>query len=441
MASYYVVNNGADSGVVNTETGVYVAAGPYDQMVSQANELNRQNDSGFYAPATIVTPGSAAKGRQTVTPTQAAADNTAAPVTITDASTATADPAITARNLSSGNAEYNQSTQAEKIAIVAQQTGLSPNDPAVLAAVNSANGAEAVNTDNTGQTVSVTGSQNGTDPGSFTDSAQGVAIDPAQQGSVISNFDPSNTRRMVSGLMTGAKMAAADYAGQVFNINFTRTPGIPIAPEQDWRVRVSMRPATAGLFYNNEDNAILKPLAETSGLIFPYTPSVTINHTARYNPQQLTHSNYNSYFYEGSEIQAITIQGEFTVQSQREGRYLMAAIHYMRACTKMFFGASPLAGTPPPMVFLDGYGAPYLPHVPCVVTSFSHTMPAEVDYIEVLVGPEYSGILTRLPTSSTLNITLQPVYSRNNIAKNFTLENFNSGALVRTSTDSTGGFL
>jgi hypothetical protein len=68
-------------------------------------------------------------------------------------------------------------------------------------------------------------------------------------------------------------------------------------------------------------------------------------------------------------------------------------------------------------------------------------MPAEVDYIEVLVGPEYSGILTRLPTSSTLNITLQPVYSRNNIAKNFTLENFNSGALVRTSTDSTGGFL
>lgn len=440
MASYYVVNNGADSGIVNTETGVYIASGPYDQMVAQMNELNRQNDSGLYNTTTIVTPGTIKKGAETVTSGQAAADNAASPVTITDASTATADPATTARNLSN-DAEYNQLTQAQKIDVVSQQTGLSPNDPAVLAAVNSANGAEPVNTDNTGQTVSVTGSQNGTDPGSFTDSAQGIATDPAQQGSVISNFDPSNTRRMVSGLMMGAKMAAADYAGQVFNINFSRTPGIPIAPEQDWRVRISMRPMTAGLFYNNEDNAILKPLAETSGLIFPYTPQVTINHSARYTPQQLTHANYNSYFYDGSEIQAISIQGEFTVQSQREGRYLMAAVHYMRACTKMFFGASPLAGTPPPMVFLDGYGAPYLPHVPCVVTSFSHTMPAEVDYIEVLVGPEYSGILTRLPTSSTLNITLQPVYSRNNIAKNFTLENFNSGALVRTSTDSTGGFL
>ena len=378
-------------------------------------------------------------GQYTVTPNQAAANNASSPVTITDSSTATANPFEIAQNLASNNADYNQLTQAEKIDIVSQQTGLSPNDPSVIAAVNASNGATPVDTANGGQTVSVTSSENSTESGSYTDSA--VGIDPSQQQTPVNNFDPSWSRLAASGLASGAARAAASISGQVFNFNFSRAAGAPIAPEQDWRVRVSMQPVTASLFYNNPDNSMLAPLADTSGLIFPYTPSVTINHTARYNPQQLTHANYNSYFYEGSEVQAITIAGEFTVQSQKEGRYLMAAIHFMRACTKMFFGASPLAGTPPPMVFLDGYGAPYLPHVPCVVTNFTHTMPPEVDYVDTLIGPTYGGVMTRLPTSSTLSITLQPIYSKNNIAKNFTLENFNSGALVRSSTDTTGGFL
>ena len=214
-----------------------------------------------------------------------------------------------------------------------------------------------------------------------------------------------------------------------------------------------MARATADLFYNRADSAILSPLAATSGVIFPYTPSLTVTHTAKYGSTPLTHSNYSSYFYEGSEVASISINGEFTVQNIKEGQYLMAVIQFFRTVTKMFFGADQNAGSPPPLVFLDGFGAAYLPHVPCVVTAFSHTMPGEVDYVSIPVGAKLNstglqlpttvnlGGPVRLPTSSTVNITLQPVYSRQNIARNFTLDRFSRGALIQNGNSPIGGFL
>jgi hypothetical protein len=260
--------------------------------------------------------------------------------------------------------------------------------------------------------------------------------------SVAAN-DPSSARLAASLITRGAVAAAQSVAGQVFNLNFLSTTGSAIPTEADWRVRISMAPATASLFYN-QSNPIMGPLYQTNGVIFPYTPSLSISHGARWNSTQLTHSNYASYFYEGSEINSFSINGEFTVQNIQEGQYLMAAIHFFRSCTKMFFGQSALAGTPPPVVYLDGYGKAYLPKVPCVVTAFNHTMPADVDYINVPIGISLdqsniagqifnltgAAVPQRLPTTSTISVTLQPIYSRNNIQNNFTLEKFAAGALI-----------
>lgn len=294
-------------------------------------------------------------------------------------------------------------------------------------------------------------SNNLTQPSGVTNTS-GYASGSGPQ-TAVNQSDPSAVRLAGSGLASGAANALQDIAGRVFNFDFKAANGTPLAPEVDWRVRISMQPAAASLFYSNPNNPIMYPLVATNGLIFPYTPAITMTHTARYGTSQLTHSNYASYFYEGSEVQSITIAGEFTVQNIAEGQYLMAAIQYMRACTKMFFGGSVLAGTPPPMVFLDGYGPAYLPHVPCVVTNFTHTMPADVDYVDIPVGISLENTAgnqiiasnfaarTRLPTMSTLSITLQPVYSRNNIANRFTLERFNAGGLIEGSTSPRGGFI
>lgn len=277
----------------------------------------------------------------------------------------------------------------------------------------------------------------------------------AQQQQYTAGIDPSSYRlgTLGEGLVKGGLFALEAIAGSVFNFNWSPGGTDQIEPEDDWRVRISMQPATAALFYNNPNNPVLAPLIKTKGVIFPYTPQISISHSANYNDQGLTHSNYNSYFYQRSEVQRINISAEFTVQNISEGQYLAAVMQFFKSCTKMFYGNSQLAGTPPPMVFLDGYGPVVLPHVPCVATDFSYTMPSDVDYIKVPIGVRLEDIAgnpiqtnnfaspARLPTACTLTISLQPVYSKNNIARNFTLENYSAGYLVQDAYGSRGGFI
>jgi hypothetical protein len=115
--------------------------------------------------------------------------------------------------------------------------------------------------------------------------------------------------------------------------------------------------------------------------------------------------------YEGSEIATIQISAEFPVQSEEEGRQFLKYLFLSRALTKMFWGKHRYAGTPPPLCFLAGFGqedrSQYLPKVPCAVTSSTHTMPENRDYI--LVDGQ------RVPTQSTLQLVLQPMYSRNQL--------------------------
>ena len=265
--------------------------------------------------------------------------------------------------------------------------------------------------------------------------------------------NPSAARLAVSGLVSGAANALADIRGN-FNFNFVAANGNTVDTTLDWRVRISLQPGTASLFYNNPNNPVMYQLSQSNGVVFPYTPSITVNHRARYGTTPLTHANYNSYFYEGSEVSSISINAEFTVQNIEEGQYLAAVIQFFRSMTKMFYGNSRLAGTPPPMVFLDGYGEAYMPHVPCVVTEFTHTMPNDVDYIEVPVGiknlinvagqqikANNFAKKARLPTASTISLVLQPIYSRNNISDNFTLEKYAAGGLIQNPTSPRGGFL
>jgi hypothetical protein len=284
----------------------------------------------------------------------------------------------------------------------------------------------------------------------------------ASPTSYQSSIPGSIDRLRNAGIAPGGNSLITDIAGKVLGFNFNATDGSVVPPETDWRVRISMARFTAQYFYNNPNNAIMSPLSQTNGVIFPYTPQISIGHMAKYNSQNLTHSNYNSYFYENSEVQAIRINADFVVQNVVEGQYLMAVIQFFRTCTKMFFGNDVFAGTPPPLVFLNGYGAPYLPNVPCVVTQFEHTMPKEVDYVPIPLRVA-GGIFDRtlynsafvesdvpstspssyvaLPTSSEITLALQPVYSRKNIADNFTLQKFGNGDLIENGNSPIGGFL
>lgn len=276
----------------------------------------------------------------------------------------------------------------------------------------------------------------------------GQAVIDSLQGSV--GLNPMMSRQNVSQMYAYSRNTAGP--GPVVNY--------PQA-SYDWRVRVSLAP-NSNYFYNDPSNRLLSPLISevgnnvTStvvqslnslfgpngqtrvGVVFPYTPTVSVTHQANYQQQKLTHNNYTQFYYDNSEVQAISVSGEFTVQNVNEGQYLLASLYFFRSVTKMFFGMDSLAGNPPPIVFLNGYGQYYLPNVPCVVTSFQHTMPADCDYVDVPEpGLTYNPAVTnpvlnstRLPTTSTIQLSLQPVYSRMAQSQKFSLNDFARGALI-----------
>jgi hypothetical protein len=288
---------------------------------------------------------------------------------------------------------------------------------------------------------------------------------------------PSQTPgQIVNGLLGASSSSSRQSVDSMFtytlNSQAVATVQFP-GESSDWRVRISL-PANANYFYKDANNKLLSVLNVNSdqqlvrqsgsqnsrlqntsasnatpgriGVVFPYTPTVSVTHAANYTAQKLTHNNYASYFYDNSEVQPISITADFTVQNINEGTYLLAAIYFFRSLTKMFFGkdgaannGTPAAGNPPPIVYLNGYGQYYLPNVPVVVTSFQHTMPADCDYINIpdpaaptqfINGAPTTG--TRLPTTSSIVLTVQPIYSRLAQSQGFSLNDFAAGALINS---------
>lgn len=369
----------------------------------------------------------------------------------------------------------------------AGQTGGGYDPTTGYAGTSNTIGGQAAVTDNMGSMPDYNAVQaGGWDPSMGDDIYTGGGYDPNAPAPAID--DPEAIRLAgTGGLTAGGSVGGPRVAT---SIGFAGSDG-SISASEDWRVRIALSD-NSKIFYKDTKNSMMAPLAKTNGVVFPYTPTVNISHTASYGSQQLTHSNYAQQFYQGSDVSDITISGEFTVQDGNEGQYLLATIYFLRAATKMFFGfdknTGEGAGNPPPIVYLNGYGEHYFPKVPCVVTSFSHVLPNEVDYVVVPVfetttstlttnygsvdlatnsitgpnGETYVPSLlqsqgsqlgqttqstttqsttttrtTRLPTSSTISISLRPVYSRKSLHEKFNLEDFAAGKLIAGS----GGFL
>lgn len=195
--------------------------------------------------------------------------------------------------------------------------------------------------------------------------------------------------------------------------------------DNDWRVRVSKKQGG----YTD----ILAPLGETNGMVFPYTPTVIMNHSANYDALHPVHSNYPFYAYQNSQVDQITITGEFISQTQEDAEYWVAATHFLRSSTKMAYGQSANQGNPPPLLQLNGYGQFVFKDVPVILQTFMVDLPADVDYIETTFG---GGGKTFVPTRAQIAITVVPQYSRRKV-ETFSLESFVRGDYLKEG----GGFI
>lgn len=258
----------------------------------------------------------------------------------------------------------------------------------------------------------------------------------------------------------------------------------------DWRVRLKLGKGSTYL-YNSNEPGILAPLQETNGVIFPYTPTINIQYNAEYENYDLTHSNYRGYFYRGSQVQNVNVNATFTAQDTDEANYMLASLHFLRTCTKMFYGQDLRRGMPPPLVFLEGLGEYHFNDHPCVVTAVFYNLPNDVDYIPAGVPPQgvpgnvfqqglakstghqsWSSQITRLitsqlfkggrdgatvgaaniptsspqdveqftkiyegktyvPTKMDINFTLLPINTRQQVSAEFSLEEYANGKLLK----------
>jgi hypothetical protein len=182
---------------------------------------------------------------------------------------------------------------------------------------------------------------------------------------------------------------------------------------QDWRVRLVLA-ESATYLYKDPDNQLLKPLANSNGVIFPYTPSISTSYTANYDRYDLVHSNYRGYFYKNSAVNDVNITGTFTAQDTAEAQYLLAVIHFFRSATKMFYGKDKERGAPPPLVYLVGYGEWQFNGHPCLITNFNYNLPADVDYIRATSPNNYGENLLnrRNPTSTSSSSSQGAVATR-----------------------------
>ena len=147
------------------------------------------------------------------------------------------------------------------------------------------------------------------------------------------------------------------------------------------RVRLRPKPQAMTQIYGN--NGILTPLRSTNGLVWPYQPTIIYNQTVEYQTIEMVHVNQEILSYNKTPAAKFSIRGNFSVQNQQEGIYALAAIHFLRTVTKMYFGTGSNLGTPPPVLLFDAYGQYMFNQLPVVVTSFTHSMPDTVDYVPI----------------------------------------------------------
>lgn len=299
----------------------------------------------------------------------------------------------------------------------------------------------------------------------------GWGIDGFGEPVYVGNAGLPNTSAGVEPVAATADTAARENAQAQAQLTAQRSQ----ASQGDWRVKIRLAPGSDYL-YNAQEPGILEPLSVTGGVIFPYTPSITTGYSANYNPTDLTHSNYKSYFYQGSSVSEVQITGTFTAQDTFEANYLLAVIHFFKSVTKMFYGQDGNRGVPPPLVFLQGLGEFQYNLAPCVVSNFQYQLPNDVDYIRARVSnidgtnllsrrdrttdtasswnPSSSRLTTArlpaggersrpapptlgtssptyVPTKMDITVTLLPIQSRAQQSRQFSLKDYANGSLIQ----------
>lgn len=223
--------------------------------------------------------------------------------------------------------------------------------------------------------------------------------------------------------------------------------------EVDWRARLRPKFGGRDLFWQgaleiestNENRKgdmanidyLLRPLYQTGGLVWQYTPNIFYGAAVNYASQEFQGSNYPLNVYVNSQPPEYPVISQFTANTIDEARYLLGVMHFVKVATKSYFGDAAvtdgLYGTPPPVLLFEYMGEHGFNKVPVIITQYSINLQSDVDYIPVVTSVSGSGKeeVTYVPTKSEISITIKPQYAPHKLRKRFDLREFTTGKNYR----------
>jgi len=243
------------------------------------------------------------------------------------------------------------------------------------------------------------------------------------------DFGESVFRERFNELVDSTVVKASEQAATIQVNNIRDKTGI-LSNSFDWRAR--LRPKSGGVkkFYGEFDGGdhLLRPLEESNGIVWQYTPTIFLSGSAEYNEALMQGMNYPINTYISSRPPEIPITADFSANDIYEARYLLAIMTFLKICTKSYFGddavAKGTAGTPPPVLLFEYLGDHGFNKVPVVVTNWSMQLPDNVDYVPVVVN----NTTTYVPTLTNILINLKPQYTPHKLRRRFSVEGITSGA-------------
>lgn len=236
-------------------------------------------------------------------------------------------------------------------------------------------------------------------------------------------------------------------SGTSFITNSGQTPAGSVVTNQSnntitdaaARVVLSPQPVAMQQILGMNGTSLLTPLYATNGLLFPYSPQITFNQDVEYDATNMVHTNFDFYTYRKTPSVKLQIQGKFAIQTQSDGLYALACIHFLRVVSKMYFGqndtengvnnGSSNAGTPPPVLLLNGYGTYMFNNLRVIVTAHSWSYDSSMD--TVIIPVTYGGGNVRLPVVFDLSVSLIVQQTPTAWRTQFDLGLFRSGALMK----------
>ena len=274
------------------------------------------------------------------------------------------------------------------------------------------------------------------------------SIDPKQALPQLRNTETITPAQVASNIH-GVKPTPSFAPGQTvetFDPEEVARIGVDLSPldvegvrggASDHRVRLKAMSGQAETIYGPDDPTnILQPLHYTDGLLFPYTPTIQFNQDVDYKSLELVHANGESYAYSRTPSVSLSVTGKFSIQNPVEGRFALAAIHFLRVASKMYFGEKDYggegelgrAGLPPPTLIFEGLGDYMFNSLKVILRNHTYSIDETAHLVRVPIRG--AGGSVRLPSLFTISLSLTVINTPTQMREEFSIDEFRTGALM-----------